>query len=224
MNRFIYAHSRPWGQASFKAKVDSLEGEWTFVQTSDELRQAIELKPDKIFFVHWSQIIPADIVQRITCVNFHMTDLPFGRGGSPLQNLIVRGIKQTKLTAIQMDAGVDTGPVYWKHEMPLTGSAQEIFQRQTELSWRGIEHIISQNPEPIEQCGEVTVFKRRSPAQSEIPDGLSAEQTYDYIRMLDAEGYPHAFMKKDGKKIVFRNAAFIDKQLTATAFFGESDE
>ena len=43
-----------------------------------------------------------------------MTDLPFGRGGSPLQNLIVRGYKSTKLTAIKVQSGIDTGDIYLK--------------------------------------------------------------------------------------------------------------
>ena len=41
-----------------------------------------------------------------------MTDLPFGRGGSPLQNLIVRGYKETMLSAIKCVGEVDAGPIY----------------------------------------------------------------------------------------------------------------
>jgi methionyl-tRNA formyltransferase len=44
-----------------------------------------EFKPDYIFFPHWSYLIPEDIYNRFECVIFHMTDLPFGRGGSPIQ-------------------------------------------------------------------------------------------------------------------------------------------
>lgn len=47
------------------------------------------LSPDWIFFPHWSYLIPAEVYENFRCVIFHMTDLPFGRGGSPLQNLIV---------------------------------------------------------------------------------------------------------------------------------------
>ena len=47
-----------------------------------------EKKIKKIFIPHWSFIIPKEIYQNFECILFHMTDLPFGRGGSPLQNLI----------------------------------------------------------------------------------------------------------------------------------------
>ena len=47
------------------------------------------LDPRYVFFLHWSWKIPAEIHTRFECVIFHMSDVPYGRGGSPLQNLIV---------------------------------------------------------------------------------------------------------------------------------------
>ena len=67
-----------------------------------------DIKPDKILIPHWSYIIPESIFANYECIVFHMTDLPFGRGGSPLQNLIVRGIKQTKISALRVEKGLDT--------------------------------------------------------------------------------------------------------------------
>src|SRR5690606_15332429 len=66
-----------------------------------------KLKPQYVFFPHWSWIIPKSIWSNYTCVVFHMTDLPFGRGGSPLQNLLVRKVYKTKISALQVDAGID---------------------------------------------------------------------------------------------------------------------
>ena len=59
-----------------------------------------KINPDWIFFPHWSWIIPKSIYEKYTCVIFHMTDVPYGRGGSPLQNLIIKGHKSTLLSAI----------------------------------------------------------------------------------------------------------------------------
>ena len=50
-----------------------------------------------IFFIHWSWLIPKEIYENYECIVFHMTDLPFGRGGSPLQNLIEKRICKTKI-------------------------------------------------------------------------------------------------------------------------------
>ena len=46
--------------------------------------------------------MPSEIIRNYECICFHETDLPFGRGGSPIQNLIVRGFKTTKISAIKM--------------------------------------------------------------------------------------------------------------------------
>ncbi len=65
-----------------------------------------------------------------------MTDLPFGRGGSPLQNLIVRGHKQTKISAIKVVEAMDAGDVYLKEELDLYGTADEIFMRASKIVFK----------------------------------------------------------------------------------------
>ena len=70
------------------------------------------LKAERIFFPHWSYIVPKEIFTQYEFVMFHMSDLPRGRGGSPLQNLILRGAKETKITAFRCTEKLDMGPVY----------------------------------------------------------------------------------------------------------------
>ena len=62
--------------------------------TADNVRN---FKPDYILLPHWSYIMPRELFENRECVVFHMTDLPYGRGGSPLQNLIVRGHRETMI-------------------------------------------------------------------------------------------------------------------------------
>lgn len=78
-----------------------------------------EINPQYIFFPHWSYIVPAEIYENFECIIFHMTDLPFGRGGSPLQNLIVQGIYKTKLTALRCEKELDAGDIYMKKNLSL---------------------------------------------------------------------------------------------------------
>lgn len=69
-------------------------------------------------------MILKEIYESFECVVFHMTALLFGRGGSPLQNLLVKGICQTKISAIEVSAGMDTGDVYFKENLDIsTGNA-----------------------------------------------------------------------------------------------------
>lgn len=163
--------------------------------------------PIKIFIPHWSYIIPENIYKNFECVVFHMTDLPYGRGGSPLQNLIVRGHKDTKISALKVEKGLDTGPIYLKSALYLLGTAEEIFIRTNSIIEKMIISIIDNKLIPIPQQGEATAFKRRKPADSNIAELVTIEQVYDYIRMLDAEGYPNAFLEMENFRLEFSRAS-----------------
>lgn len=112
-----------------------------------------------------------------------------------MQNLILAGHKETKLTALRMVSEIDAGPVYTKSPLRLDGAAQEIYLRAGVLSAEIIEWMIENEPVPVEQVGEVVLFNRRKPEQSVLPETGSLSSTYDFIRMLDAVGYPHAFIE-----------------------------
>ena len=182
-----------------------------------------DIKPEFVFFPHWSWLIPEEVYEHFNCVVFHMTDLPFGRGGSPLQNLLVRGIYHTKITAIKVEAGLDTGDIYLKEPLDIsTGSADEIFSKISDIVFgRMIPRFIEEKLLLMHQEGEPAVFSRRRPEQSEIPEGLSQRQIYDYIRMLDGEGYPAAYTKCRNGKVYYRNARLIDGVVYAEAEFRE---
>ena len=196
---YIYASNRPWAINAFLEDRAGLKGNWLIVtNTKDLLRALSVMQPRYIFFPHWSQLVPAEITEMYDCVCFHMTDVPFGRGGSPLQNLIKRGFKLTKLTALKMEKQLDAGPVYKKDELNLDGSAEQIFMRMAKLAIEQIKYIIEKNPTPIAQSKEKKeYFKRRDRADSEIKEEQSIEELFDHIRMLDAPGYPKAFLNKN---------------------------
>lgn len=199
------------------------------ITEKDDLSETFLSKhsPDYIFFPHWSYIIPSEIYEKYNCVVFHMTDLPFGRGGSPLQNLISRGIYQTKISAIKVSKGLDTGPVYLKRDLDISfGSATDIFTRASDIIFSDmIPYIIQNAPEPVPQEGEPTIFKRRTPSESELQSDFSKIKIYDYIRMLDGEGYPNAFIRFGNTKLVFRDAKInTDNNVTAVVEFIENGE
>ena len=164
--------------------------------------------PDKIFIPHWSSIIPSTIYEQFECVVFHMTDLPYGRGGSPLQNLIVRGHETTKMSAIKVTSGIDEGPIYMKKELALEGTAKEIFLRSVDIIQDMINQIILNNPIPTPQEGDVVKFKRRTKEECNIQSLKNLGEVFDYIRMLDCEGYPNAFLETNNFKLEFFGAEY----------------
>ncbi|WP_198144955.1 hypothetical protein [Microscilla marina] len=68
--------------------------------------------------------------------------------------------------------------------------------------------IAEKNTTPVPQKGAPNLFKRCTPANSNIATLAQIEQIYDYIRMLDAEGCPKAFMKKEHFRFEFNRASF----------------
>lgn len=144
-----------------------------------------------------------------------MADLPYGRGGSPLQNLIVRGHKDTKISALRVVKELDAGPVYFKRNLSLNGSASEILVRCSKIVFSMIPKIIMTKPKPVEQKGAVVEFKRRKPEDGNVAILSDIEKIYDYIRMLDAEGYPHAFFDSGDIRFEFEEAKFKNTKLIA---------
>ncbi len=164
------------------------------------------INPEWIFLPHWNHLIPESIWGSWPTVIFHMTDLPYGRGGSPLQNLIQRGHSTTMLSALRCDAGLDTGDIYAKQPLSLHGSAEEIFLRADGVIEQMIEKIVREEPAATPQRGESVLFSRRTPDQSNLASCSKGDLSswYDQIRMLDAEGYPHAFLETRGMRLEFR--------------------
>lgn len=168
-----------------------------------------KLSPKYLFFPHWSWIIPEKIYKNFECVVFHLTDLPFGRGGSPLQNLITRKVYNTKISAIRVVKGIDSGDIYLKEPFYIgLGSADEIFQKVSEIIFnKMIPNILENKPNPYLQEGEPVNFKRRKPEESNILESnvKTLDDIYDFIRMLDGEDYPNAFIQIGNLKINFKN-------------------
>jgi len=216
---YLLVASKPWIIEEFYVARKRLPGKWAILSSPDDLSASFlkDLSPRYIFFPHWSQIVPQQILDVAECVCFHMTDLPYGRGGSPLQNLILEGKTGTKISAFRMEQGIDSGPVYQKADLSLAGSAEEIFRRAAVETMGLIEKIVLDEPQPSPQEGEATFFQRRTPEESELTASMGLEKIYDYIRALDAPGYPRAFLKFGDKTVIFTKARLCADGVLATA-------
>jgi methionyl-tRNA formyltransferase len=173
-----------------------------------------KINPKYIFFPHWSWIIPEEIWSNFDCVVFHMTDLPYGRGGTPLQNLILRGHKKTKISALKVVGEIDGGDIYCKVNLPLHGSAESIYKRASKIVFDNmIPFIVKNQPKPKPQIGRVVKFTRRNFQQSKIDFNMSIKDIYNFIRMLDAPSYPKAFIHTGKYCIEFYDAQIKNDKL-----------
>lgn len=213
MENIIVVTVKSWNIKNFYKLKENKDYNWILIDDNEELTyESVKmLKPAYIFFPHWSWIIPKDIYENFKCIVFHMTDVPFGRGGSPLQNLISRGIYKTKISALEVSKDLDAGDVYMKKDFDLSkGDAGKLFRQASDMIFSMINDIIEQNPVPKKQVGKIVVFKRRTANESKIPDNVSIDDIYDWIRMLDAEQYPKAFIEYGKMKLEFTDAELLN--------------
>jgi methionyl-tRNA formyltransferase len=214
---YLVVATKSWNSRIFRDIIRRYPGNWNFIGTKEELtaERIKEISPRFIFFIHWSWKVPIEIVNDWECVCFHMTNVPYGRGGSPLQNLIVRGHSETRLTALRMVEEFDAGPVYFQRDLSLEGSAEEIYIRGAELAGEMIQDLITNDIVPSSQEGTPTIFKRRKPNESEIPLCGTLKEMYNFIRMLDAEGYPKSYLSYKGFRFEFSGAVRYEGRLMA---------
>jgi len=227
MISYIVASCKPWHRKTYEGVRDNdASGHWLYVATQAELNQAVRdtAAPRYIFFLHWNWMVPLEIWSRHECVCFHMTDVPYGRGGSPLQNLIVSEHAETKVTALRMVDEMDAGPVYVKRTMSLEGRAQDIYLRAGNLCWEMIRWIILNDPVPTPQKGEVIKFARRRPDQSVLPDQGHLTKVFDHIRMLDAPTYPLAFIDYGDFRLEFSHAELTGGELNAKVIIRKRED
>jgi len=90
-----------------------------------------ELKPDIAVVASYGLIIPETIftIPKFQTLNIHFGKLPKYRGASPVQWSVAGGEKSIPITIFQMDIGLDTGPIVWEKDVPVSGpdTAPEIF-------------------------------------------------------------------------------------------------
>lgn len=213
---YLVVTIRDWNINQYKLNSKKFPGKWHLITNPSELNleKVKKINPKYIFFPHWGERVPSEIITNYDCICFHETDLPFGRGGSPIQNLIIRGFKSTKISAIKMTEEIDAGPIYLKKNLSLEGIAEEIFIRSSEIIFKMIEYIITNKPIPIPQEGKITFFKRRKPEQSIIPEEITTiKELFDFVRMLDADGYPKAKIKFNSFEMEISNPTLRNNKL-----------
>ena len=96
------------------------------------------LAPDVAVVMAYGRILPEEVLvaPRRGCVNLHASLLPRYRGAAPIQWAVIRGETTTGISLMQMDAGMDTGPVYTTHRLAIgpNETAGELAERLAELA------------------------------------------------------------------------------------------
>jgi len=211
--KYIIITKKIWDKKSFE-KIDKK----IFILNKINNQEIKKINPSIIFFIHWSKLIKESLFNKYLCIQFHSSDLPKGRGGSPIQNQILLNLNKTKLTAFKVSKKLDSGPICMKKNLSLKGSALDIFKRMEATSVHMIKKIIIKKKILfIKQKGKPSYFKRRKENDSEInfKNIFNIKELYNFFRMLDAPEYPNAFIQLNKYKFSFNNVRIHKNKIDA---------
>jgi methionyl-tRNA formyltransferase len=224
MNSYVVAASKEWFKEHPKSSeyksLDVVE-----IQTKSQLNLEFleKINPRYIFFPHWSWKVSPEIYEQYECVVFHTAPLPFGRGGSPIQNLILRGIENSPVCALRMTGILDGGPIYDSIEISLDGTISEILSKIAVCVEKLIVKICQEKIIPKEQGGDIVVFDRLTYADNQLKSEFSKKELFDRIRMVDGAGYKNAYINFGNYKIEFTESYIASDELFAKVRFSRND-
>ncbi|OGW49298.1 MAG: methionyl-tRNA formyltransferase [Nitrospirae bacterium RBG_19FT_COMBO_42_15] len=165
-----------------------------------------EINPDVIVVAAYGKILPKDIIRlpRYGCINVHASFLPRYRGAAPINWAIINGEKETGITIMQMDEGLDTGSILLQKGIEIT-KEDTAGTLSNKLSKIGAELLI-EGLNAIEK-GEIKLIPQDNSKASYAPmlkkeDGQidwtkGAEDIYNMVRGMDP--WPGAFTYYKGE-------------------------
>ena len=122
------------------------------------------------------------------CLNIHASLLPAWRGAGPIQAAILAGDTQTGVTIMQMEAGLDTGPMLLRGMVPIgpATTSAELHETLGKLGARLVLRALAENPIPVPQPAEGASYAPKlSRADSPIDWTRTAAEIDRQIRAFD---------------------------------------
>lgn len=137
----------------------------------------------------------------------HESDLPAGKGWSPVTWQILEGKNRIPVTLIAAQDSVDSGDIYGQIFFELNGNEliDEIRAKQANATRRLIKDFVSQYPNVhgIPQTGKESFYARRRPEDSRLDPEQSLEAQFNLLRVVDNERYP-AWFVRGGRKYILK--------------------
>ncbi len=184
----------------------------------ESVKQKIEeFKADVIVVVAYGKILPPDMLNmcRFGCINVHASILPEYRGAAPIQWAILDGKKETGVTIMKMNEGIDTGDIILIEKTPITQNetSEELFNRLAKMGGtaliKALEKIENNTATYQKQPdGDFGYAKMITKELSPIDWSKSAESIHNKIRGLQT--WPCALTTVNGKNIKIHKSELCD--------------
>ena len=196
------------------------EAEGIDVRTPAGLRDPAEqaafaaLRLDAAVVAAYGLILPRPILEapRLGCLNVHASLLPRWRGAAPIQRAILAGDEETGVTIMQMEAGLDTGPMFARARTPVAGKTageltSELARLGASLMLDVLRSLESLTPEPQPEEG-VTYAAKIEKREARLDFTLPAAEVERRVRAFNP--LPGAFFELGGERIRLLAAEVTD--------------
>lgn len=191
------------------------------IKTAEFTEKLRKMQPDLIIVVAFGQILSQEIldIPKFGCINVHASLLPRWRGAAPIHWSIIGGDKETGVTTMYMDAGLDTGDMILKAITPIT-SEMTTAQLHDTLMMQGANLLI----ETIQSIENGTVSREKQDDSlscyakmlnndnCRIDWTKSAQEIHNLVRGLNS--WPIAYTTLNGKKFKIWQTKIIDVDTT----------
>ncbi|WP_170421762.1 methionyl-tRNA formyltransferase [Ruegeria arenilitoris] len=189
----------------------------TSLKSPEEQAAFAALKADVAVVVAYGLILPQPILDapRHGCLNIHASLLPRWRGAAPIHRAIMAGDAETGVCIMQMEAGLDTGPVLLRQATPI-GPEETTAQLHDRLSAMGADLIVQAldrlpelTPEPQPEVG-VTYAAKIDKAEARVDWSRPAVEVDRQIRGLSP--FPGAWTQIEGERVKLLASRLSDGQ------------
>lgn len=177
-----------------------------------------ELKPDVIVVVAFGQILPKEILDmpKYGCINVHASLLPKLRGAAPIQWSVIDGDRESGVTIMQMDEGLDTGDMLLvkKYTLDEKETGGSLFDKLAAFGGPMVLEVLDKAEKgelsPVKQGEEYTYAKMLSKATGNIDFSKDAKSIERLIRGLNP--WPSAYAFINGKMLKIWEAEILDEE------------
>lgn len=186
-------------------------------------QQIAELQADVMIVVAYGLILPAVILAmpKYGCINVHASLLPRWRGAAPIQRAILAGDTETGISIMQMDAGLDTGPVYERRacEILTTDTASLVHDKLTQIGSESLMHCLEKiqngTAHTIPQINEYATYATKlNKTEADIQWQQSAQEIDRMIRAFNP--WPIAYSTLDDQHIRIWSATPLNTETNAS--------
>ena len=187
------------------------------IKDRQAVAEILALQPDVIVVMAYGQILPRDVLEipRVACVNLHASLLPRWRGAAPIQAAIAAGDRETGITIMYMDEGLDTGDIMLQREIDIlpndTGGTlhDRLAQVAPEALLESLRLLATGNaPRTSQDKSRATYAPKLNREDGRIDWNEPAEAIERKIRAYDP--WPGAFMSLDRRNLKIFSASIVD--------------